>query len=141
MEVRLFNNLNEMIHEYGKVQLQPNDLVELKLNHVIVKSEGFLEFTVILNEEESNRFIGNNRDLKMQEIILNYKGVYGYYGNHEEGMLESARTLEMFEGRKRYVLVLRYEGPYFQVNSGLNAGRVIIPTNKREDFEFVEVYR
>lgn len=128
--IKVYDNLNEMVLEYGKPFLSKNELIGNNLNHILIRGNGRIKFSLLTDKAESVSIIEKDFRELMEEKINGYVGIYGIYGASSK-LLDEMKEFHP----DKFITIMEYEGPYYAVNSGIYEGYVIITSNF-QDIEF-----
>lgn len=125
--IEVYNSLNEMYEIHGKINLTSRELAEKGLSSILIKSEGFITFTILVEKAQAIDVINEDYSTLIQEHIKGFEGIYGYFGASKA----LVNHLKNPENPEKFVIYLDYKGPYWSINSGLREGGVIITGNFR----------
>lgn len=136
--IEVYNSINDIMDKYHEPQVSINRMRQLGLNHILIRSSGYLLFSLVA--KRGGLFNLLNKDFRefYRENVPGYKGVYGHLGVNDDLLellkshQESDTPREDLESQgKTFVITVEYTGPHYIVNSGRYGGMVIITENFR----------
>lgn len=127
IQVKEYKSLNNMYADYGKLTLNPIEMREQNLKHIVIEGTGDITLTIILDKDGVNNALSGDYINLVEENISEYRGLYGVYGEDVDSQEGLKKMMEMKTGEQHFIGVMNYTGKFYQINSGIMSGKVIIP--------------